>query len=57
MIDGDMSQMKMAAVSAHEVFMAYIEAGFSRAEALQIVIQTISFARSSRLCSRCQTEI
>lgn len=34
----DMTALMQAAIATHEMFMAYVQAGFTREEALQIVI-------------------
>ncbi len=33
-----LTELAKGAVSAHEMFMAYVDAGFSRPEALQIIV-------------------
>jgi hypothetical protein len=42
------TQMQQGAAAAHEMFMAYIEAGFTRQEALQLTLALIVNAQPPR---------
>lgn len=37
MIDGDRTDLQVAATALHEMFVTYIEAGFTEAQALQLL--------------------
>lgn len=47
MIDGDMTELQTAATSLHELFTAYTDAGFTEAQAMQIICQHVAVAGNS----------
>lgn len=44
----DMSALMQGAIASHEMFMAYVEAGFTREEALAIVIGILTHGMGDR---------
>jgi hypothetical protein len=46
--DGDLTELQTMAIQLHELFDAYVQAGFTRPEALELVIAVLEQGRFSQ---------